>query len=393
MRRQHGFSIIELVVSMGLMIGITAAVFAMLNPSQGSFAVEPEVADMQQRLRVSADTLARDLMMAGSGAYSGAQSGSLGYYFAPVLPFRQGLLNDDPPGTFKSDTITLLYVPPTNSQTSISQPMPQTSAELKVNAEPGCPAADELCGFKEGDDVLIFDPNGSYDTFTITNVQEPALHLQHNMNDLSTSYAAGSKIVRMADHTYYLRTDAVNKTGQLMHYSGGNTADVPIVDDVVALQFDYYGDGKPPVRNTKPLSDATGPWTTYGPRPPDPASKPTAYPMGENCAFMLVGGNTVPRLADLSDPNNPNAMVQLTAAQFTDGPWCPDAANPNRWDADLLRIRKIGVRIRVQSANAALRGPAGILFTNAGTSKAGARYAPDQEIRFSVTPRNLNLGR
>jgi len=41
----------------------------------------------------------------------------------------------------------------------------------------------------------------------------------------------------------------------------------------------------------------------------------------------------------------------------------------------------------------ALRGPAGVLFTYGGTSTGGARLVPDQEIRFDITPRNMNLGR
>jgi hypothetical protein len=64
-----------------------------------------------------------------------------------------------------------------------------------------------------------------------------------------------------------------------------------------------------------------------------------------------------------------------------------------RWDADLLRIRKVAVTIRVQAAVAALRGPASTLFTHGGTSRGGNKWAPDQEVRFQVTPRNLNLGR
>jgi hypothetical protein len=47
----------------------------------------------------------------------------------------------------------------------------------------------------------------------------------------------------------------------------------------------------------------------------------------------------------------------------------------------------------VQVANAMLRGPAGTLFRRAGTSRGGERYVPDQEIRFDVAPRNMNLGR
>ena len=86
-------------------------------------------------------------------------------------------------------------------------------------------------------------------------------------------------------------------------------------------------------------------------------------------------------------------LVKLDATNLTDGPWCPDAANPNRWDADLLRVRKVVVTLRVQSAVAALRGPASTLFTVGGTSQKSTAWVPDQEIRFQVTPRNMNLGR
>src|ERR671932_418481 len=119
MRRETGFSIIELMMSMGLMLNITASVFAMMNPSHGSFAVEPEAADMQQRLRVSADSLYKDLVMAGGGAYQGQNAGSLSFFFATVLPYRRGKINPDPVGTFKADTISIIYVPPTKGQTSI----------------------------------------------------------------------------------------------------------------------------------------------------------------------------------------------------------------------------------------------------------------------------------
>jgi hypothetical protein len=91
-------------------------------------------------------------------------------------------------------------------------------------------------------------------------------------------------------------------------------------------------------------------------------------------------------LVKLNDPNDPNTSL-------TDGPWCPDPNNVNKWDADLLRIRKITVTLRVQAALAALRGPAGTLFTNAGTSRGANSYAPDQEVKFDVAPRNVNLGR
>jgi hypothetical protein len=85
--------------------------------------------------------------------------------------------------------------------------------------------------------------------------------------------------------------------------------------------------------------------------------------------------------------------VKLTEEQLKDGPWCPDSAAPGRYDADLLRIRKVRVTLRVQAASPSLRGPTGTLFTRGGTSRGSERFIPDHEIKFDVLARNLNLGR
>ena len=120
--------------------------------------------------------------------------------------------------------------------------------------------------------------------------------------------------------TYYLNA----ATKQLMHDDGSGGPDVPVVDHVVALTFTYYGN--------------------------------------------LPGGSCTVATGARANP-----LVQLTAAELADGPWCPDANDASRWDADLLRIRRVLVTVRVEAA-----------ITN---------RVPDQEIRFEVSPRNLNPGR
>jgi len=383
---EGGFSLMELLVSVTIMLAVTAGIFSVVNPAHGAFQSQPELSDMQQRMRVGADTLFKELVMAGAGAYMGSQSGSLLNYFAPILPFRMGTISADPPGTFKTDTLTLMYVPTTVAQTTIRQDMPAQSAELKVNAEAGCPYKgpdkDPLCGFEQGMSVLIYDETGAYDTFTITDVQSDAMHLQHNLNDLSKVYSATppTKITQIESMTYYLNA----ATNQLMRYDNYQT-DIPVVDNVVGLSFEYYGESQAPVM-LKPLVDQT---VSYGPKPPALGAQPNAaWPPGENCTFQVVGGQQVSRLANLG-----TGLVKLDATTLTDGPWCPDAANPNRWDADLIRVRKVAVTIRVQAAISALRGTAGNLFTKGGTATAANQTLPDQEIRFEVAPRNLNLGR
>ena len=71
LRSQSGYSLIELLISTAIMLVVTGAIFGLVNPSQGTAKVQPEVADLQQRLRVASDTLFRELMMSGAGVYQG----------------------------------------------------------------------------------------------------------------------------------------------------------------------------------------------------------------------------------------------------------------------------------------------------------------------------------
>jgi hypothetical protein len=407
-RHERGFSIIEMLIATVIMMAVTAATFGLMNPAHGMFAAQPEVSDMQQRLRIAVETLKKDLLMAGAGTYSGNNKlGSLGQYVATILPDREGNVTPDPPGTFKctttfcsslgaSDTITIMYVPPTSAQTTIRENMPQASAELKVTAEAGCPANDDLCGFKEGMQVMIFDSTGASDIFSITNVQDEALHLQHKGQDLSKAYQTipATFVTQIAAATYWLKTDTAAETYQLMRYDGYQT-DVPIAENIVGMAFEYFADPSPPVL-LKSVSDTVGPWTNYGPKPPAPSENPSSdtWGFGENCLFMLSGGAHVAR-TEMATPLGPlnGPLVKLTPSQLTDGPWCPDGSIGNRYDADLLRVRKVRVTLRVQVAAKSLRGPTGTLFLRGGTSSGGERYIPDQEISFEVTPRNLNFGR
>src|SRR5262252_10973467 len=110
---EGGFTLVEALVATALTVLVTAGVLSALNPVKGAFKTEPERADMQQRLRVGVDTLSRDLLTAGAGAYSGALTGSLAGCFAPIMPFRRGLdaAIDDGAGVFRSDAITIVHVP------------------------------------------------------------------------------------------------------------------------------------------------------------------------------------------------------------------------------------------------------------------------------------------
>lgn len=395
---ERGFTLIELLVSVVIMIGVTGVIFSLVDPSRGTYRQQPEISDMQQRLRVGTAFLGNDLMMAGAGAPAGGNLlGSLLNYFAPVQPIRIGMIDSDLVAgvLYRPDAITIMFIPSDAPHTTVEDPMPQPSSEIKVNEVLSCDESEAnypLCRFYEGQRAVIFDETGAWDDMTITEVQTGSVHLQHNKsipgNTFSKKYQTGAQIAQLMQRTYY-RNAATN---QLMSYDG-DQRDEAIIDNVVDLAFEYFGDPRPAF-----VTDTTTRATTYGPRPPALGTEPSgvdAWPWGPgaNCVFEIDAGTGqhAPRLADLAPGSQ--ALILMDEGMLTDGPFCPQADAASRFDADLLRVRKIGIVLRVQVESAHLRGPAGTLFRNAGVGLSSRTMVPDQEIRFEITPRNFNLGR
>ena len=392
-----GFTLIEMLVATTIMLAVTAGVFAVIAPTRMAFQAQPEAADMQQRMRAAVDTLRNDLLAAGAGPTAPSTvRGPLLRFVAPVMPYRFGRDRGDPAsGVFyRTNAISILSVPFTTAEGRITAARGAGGA-IEVDVAPNCgagPIPDRLCGFQRDMRALLVTAAGVFDTATITSVAGLTLQLDANVGP--AAFGDGSAtIAEIAMHTYYLKADPQTNTFQLMHYDGG-VADFPVIDNVVALRFAYYGDPMPPaLLPGVDLNDrAAGPWTTYGPRPPPPMRDDLndAWPAGENCVFAVVDGAHVSRVGALVA--NAGSLALLPPALLTDGPWCPDDASPWRFDADLLRVRQVRVMLRVQVGSAALRGPAGVLFTRGGTADAG-RWIPDQEVEFDVSPRNLNSGR
>ena len=386
MRGVDGFSAVEALVAMTVTLMVMGATLSLLDQSHSVFAAQPEAADTEQRLRVGIDTLYSDLVAAGTGPDGGALTGSLVASFAPILPFKRGTRADDPVGSFFSDRVTILAVPPAAPRTRLFDSGSLASDWIAVEAQPSCALATPLCSFVAGASIAIADGRGNADVLGLTAIASAPPMLQHANQPLAfTGYQPSATEVVGVTNVAFVWNAA---TSQLETIAGVGGIAAPLVDNVVALSFAYYGDPSPPQLTGVALDDPSGPWTTYGPRPPpvDVQANPT-WPPGENCTFVVVDHDQVPRLPTL--PGGPS-LVPLTSDQLTDGPWCPDPFNPTRWDADLLRIRTIVVTLRVQAAIAALRGPAGALFVRAGTGRNAARWVPDREVTFRVSPRNLN---
>jgi hypothetical protein len=103
--------------------------------------------------------------------------------------------------------------------------------------------------------------------------------------------------------------------------------------------------------------------------------------------FADDGEQQMPRLAAL--PAGSTGLAPLPLSMFADGPWCPDPNSPNRYDADLLRIRLIRVTLKLQAQSASVRGLSAAWFSNPGLARDSTRLVPDIEVTFDVVPRSM----
>lgn len=355
----RGVSLVELLVAMAITLLVTGAIVQLLNPSQAAAQVQPEAQDMQQRMRVAADMLFKDLAVAGAGPYVGAATGSLAQFLPAIVPRVLGANAPDAAGAAFRDRITIVHIPGTASQTTTSAALPDPASPLTVAQAAGCPLAQPVCGFAPGDEAIVFDRVGSFDLFTVDSVVGNAAQLDLRGQAMSRSYPSGVVVAKAESRSYYLDV----ATNELMAYEQGSAAPVPVVDNVVGLLFEYFGDPLPPTRPKPPLGIA-------------------------NCLYDATGNYLGGEMATLSGDGS---LAPLPLSMFTDGPWC--GGGTNLYDADLLRIRRVRVTIRIQTPLAALRGRDSRLFARPGGSREGQRYLPDLVATFGVAPRNLNLDR
>ena len=192
-------------------------------------------------------------------------------------------------------------------------------------------------------------------------------------------------VVPTASRTYHLKQDG-DGIWQLMQYDG-RASDQPAVEDVIALAFELFGEAEPPLATVTARGKVR---VTYGPAPPpleidDPGD---SWGAGENCSVATAGGTYVPRLQSLGAAG----VVPIPSAILVDGPWCPDADHAFKFDADLLRVRRVRARARLQAARP-FRGLAGPWFASSGSAGDSARYVPDETVVVEIAPRNVYASR
>src|SRR5215471_16778465 len=130
----RGFSLVELLVSMALMVTLTGGIMGLVLSGQRIARVQPEAADQQQRTRLAVQAIAQDIALAGAGLDTGDRAGSLQQFFAALTPSIDG-------------GITVWYVSGREAQATLAGSAGPGSTMLTLAATPVCAAPQFTCAF------------------------------------------------------------------------------------------------------------------------------------------------------------------------------------------------------------------------------------------------------
>ena len=382
-----GFTLLEVLVATGIVLLLAAGVLMVAIPSHGSFRLQPAALNIQQRVRTAADSLQGAVLTAGSGPVNHVFGLPLGAVVPSLLPYRIGLRRADPPGTFRSDVLTSLRAEPRMAAAGIAAEFQGASGTISIVCLPGCPVGHAACGLQEGSAVLLVDVSGQWDLYGVSSVVVAQVRLEARGVSSGRRYTSSARVLPVEIDTYYLRS-GVPDGPQLAHYDGYQS-DLPLVDHVASFKVEHFGEATPPQLRTS--AGGTGGVMTYGPAPPLPGEDDgrDSWGAGENCVVALAAGHQVSRLEAWSPGES---LVLLSPGQLTDGPWCPDVSSPARFDADLLRVRRVRITLRAEAWHESLRGGDPRLFLRPGTS-ARPEVAPDEQVTLDLVPRALGMGR
>jgi prepilin-type N-terminal cleavage/methylation domain-containing protein len=346
-----GFSLVEVLVSVAISLTVTVVATRLAAGAQAAWRVASARVDLQQRARVAADVLSHSLLAAGGGPHTGVARGRLLRHMPPVLPRRIGRRGAHGSTEFRRDAFTVVHTSADATHATLLRPADPGATTLELAPVPGC--AVPTCGVSEGATILLLTTSGVYELFTITAIDDASLSVRRQGAGSGWTFAAGTPVLAVDSSSF-----SIDAAASVLRKYDGDASDVPLVDDVVGMDVRYYGDVRAPL------------W----PRPP----------AGEaNCLYAADGTYNAALMPALAGAGG---LAELTAATLTDGPWC--GAGETQFDADLLRIRRIRVSLRLQAADPVVRGR-DPRFRVPGRARSESSMVADLTVTIDTSPRNL----
>jgi prepilin-type N-terminal cleavage/methylation domain-containing protein len=291
-RRTSGFTMVELLVAMALTLLIASAIVGLAIGADRLARTQSRMIDAQQRGRVVAEMIGRDLRLAGAGVDRGPMVGALAQVVPAVWPRRLGRQRADTFTTARPDVIAMFYVPDSTVQTSLAEAY--APALGRVLLAPCATGA--ACRIARGTSLIVLDPSGRVELLGVLAGTDGLFDVR-TLGGTTGALPVGTTVAELVVRTYYF--DAASF--QIRLYDGDGS-DQPVIDDVAGMRVEYFGDPHPP------------------------------WPGGATLAVEDGG------------------LARLPLAMFVDGPWW--GAGGTTFDADLLRVRRVRVtaQLRVSAA-------------------------------------------
>jgi prepilin-type N-terminal cleavage/methylation domain-containing protein len=205
MKRERGFSLIELLIAMVITLLLSAALAGVARPARAAFDAVPAELELQQRGRTAIDALSQAL--------------------------RASLRLPDAAGVVTELTAIVPATGAARGVLFVDQPGPGGAITLGTEH---CPNIMDVCGFTPGAIVMIED-GVSYEVFSIAATDAAARRITP-ASALSQWYPSDSTVVEVDQLTFQLDEQSDGSYSLIRETAAG--AIQPIADSIGGLSFD-----------------------------------------------------------------------------------------------------------------------------------------------------------
>jgi Tfp pilus assembly protein PilW len=202
-RSSRGFTLVELLVALGIVMAIGGALAQVVQPARAAFDRVPAELELDQRGWAAIDALSHAVRSAVRYALSTGPSLTV---MVAVVNGAQGILEVD---------------------------LPSPDAPLTMATTP-CPNIKEVCGFTPGTTALVADASGQYEIFTVASTAPGARALTPD-RVLARAYPAGSVVTEIEQYSFSVASQSDGTLSLIRHTAAGATQ--PMVDFIRSLSF------------------------------------------------------------------------------------------------------------------------------------------------------------
>lgn len=235
-RSQKGFSAIELMITVGIMGFVLAAIYNIMISQQRTYEAQKDVSVTQRDVRASISYIERDIRMAGLAVPRGTN---------PIAAFQDGIIGNPA----APDTISINFSPgPLTHLTASTVTNPGTDNIIKV---------DSVTGFNAGDTINIInnETNILAGEYVITTADSVNNELSLDSNPLLDGIIDLGFLVARDFRTIIYRVEVNAGTGRNTLIRDDGTVQSLIVDGITDFQLSYILEDGNEVTAPADLSD------------------------------------------------------------------------------------------------------------------------------------------